>query len=388
MKQFITIISILSLLLIFACKASKNNLANENSKVPATTLIKKELPSGIVRAINFSKRPELPEDYFIKNPWVQGVVVRETWSDLEPQEDKMDWSYLDKMIAYGKRVGRPIIFLILTGGTEGEKSIPNTPGWLAGDINGYNRPVMYIDLALGRSNCVTPWDPVINSKWRKTAQKIAGRYDTDSTLAGIYLSGVMARYPEMLIPNTSVFLNPDKLPDEGYKTSVGEPNPALYFPEARLYADTWSNMIDSMTSYFKNTRIILLVDYFNLPGYGKIKYPMESIAKKSDGMKDKVTIGTANLGYNMVIAPPSGTVDEKFNYISAPQRKAPIVYELGPRKQSANGPDGQVYNSLKFAKEKLGCQFVIVWGGTANGTFGIERFENEMKQASKDFWNK
>lgn len=367
---------------LFSCAAS-----NKKSGMPDTTKMK-SLPTGIVRAINFSLRPTLPDDYFEKNPWVQGIVVRERWADLEPSENNLDWSYLDQMMAYGKKVKRPVIFLLLTAGNEGENVKPNIPEWLAGSENGYNRPLMHIILPIGHSTCVVPWDVVIMEKWMKTAKKIADRYDNNETLAGIYLTGVQARYPEMLIPNTQVYLKPDRFPDEGVKAAKGPQNPPLDLPDVNVYSDAWAAMLDSMTIYFKKTWIINLVDKFNLPGYPNITTPMQRIAGKTDEMSNRVTIGTANLGYNTVIEPANGKVDEKFQLISSSVRKAPVVYELGPRKQDRDGPDGQVYQSLKYAKEKIGCRFVIVWGGTHNGTFGIDRFENELKQASKDFWNK
>lgn len=369
--------------LFFSCAAS-----GKKTSIDDTTKMK-DLPTGIVRAINFSYRPTLPDNYFDENPWVQGIVVRERWADLEPSENQIDWTYLDQMVAYGKKVKRPVIFLFLTAGNEGENAKPNIPEWLAGSANGYNRVLADIILPSGgASTCVVPWDNVIMEKWMKTARKIANRYDNNQTLAGVYLTGVQARYPEMLIPNTSVYLNPDKFPNEGVKSINDPQNIPLDLPEAKVYSDAWARMIDSMAVYFKSTWIINLVDKFNLPGYPNISAPMLSIAEKSDAMSNRVTIGTANLGYNTVIKPTNGMIDEKFQLISSANRMAPIVYELGPRKQDKNGVDGQVYQSLKYAKEKIGCRFVIVWGGTPNGTFGIERFENELKQASKDFWNK
>lgn len=376
------LISITVIFLLVSCAAS-------NKKVSLSDAAKmKELPTGIVRAINFSYRPTLPDDYFEKNPWVQGIVVRERWADLEPTENNLDWIYLNNMIAYGKKVSKPVIFLLLTAGNEGENVKPNIPEWLAGDENGYNRPLMHIVLPLGHSTCVVPWDVVIMEKWMKTAKKIAERYDNNETLVAFYLTGVQARYPEMLIPNTPVYLNSDKLPDEGSKSASAPLNPSIDLPEGKLYSDAWAIMLDSMATYFKRTWIINLVDKFSLPGYPNITAPMKKIAEKTDAMANRVTVGTANLGYNMVIEPANGKIDEKFELISAQNRKAPIVYELGPRKQNKNGPDGQVYRSLKYAKESLGCRMVIVWGGTPNGTFGIDRFENELKQSSKDFWNK
>lgn len=345
----------------------------------------KPLPYGIVRAINFTKRPTLPDDYFEKNPWVQGLVIRETWSDLEPTEGKFDWSYLDKMLAYGQKHNKAIVFLILTGGADVFNKT-SAPQWLIAQ-NGYNRPCMSFMTGIGPANGVVPWDKVINKKWMDASKRIAERYDDQKNFAAIYLAGVQARYPEMLIPNTDVFLHPELYPDKGYKSKSLPLNDTLDLPYARVYTKAWSNMLDSMLTYFKHTAVINMVDDFSIKQYKNVEGPMNAIAAKCDSLGKRVTIGTANLGYSTVIAPKT-IINRKYTSIIASKLKCPIVYELGPRKQNINGPDGQVYEALKYARQQVGCQFVIVWGGTPNGTFGVPRFEAELKKASFDFWDK
>jgi len=345
----------------------------------------KPLPYGIVRAINFTKRPTLPDDYFEKNPWVQGLVIRELWADLEPKEGEFDWTYLDKMLKYGQQHHKAIVFLILTGGADVfNKS--STPLWLT-SAQGYNRPQASFTTSIGAATGIVPWDKVINKKWINTARRIAQRYDAQPNFAAIYLAGVQVRYPEMLIPNTEVFLHPELYPNEGYKSHSLPLNDTLDLPHASVYTKAWSAMLDSMLVYFKHTTIINMVDEFSIKQYKNIEEPMYAIVNKCSNLGNRVTVGTANLGYNTVIA-PKGEMNIKYKNIVANKLKCPVVYELGPRKQNANGPDGQVYTALKFARQQVGCQFVIVWGGTPNGTFGIPKFEAELKKASTDFWGK
>ncbi|MDF3079189.1 MAG: hypothetical protein K0S09_3078 [Sphingobacteriaceae bacterium] len=342
----------------------------------------KPLPEGIVRAINFTKRPVLPDDYFKQDPWVQGLVIRELWADLEPEEGKFDWSYLDEMLAYGQKHQRSIVFLILTGGFNKI----STPAWLTSE-NGYNRPTMSFVTGIGPATSVVPWDKIINEKWINTARKIAERYDKQKSFSAIYLAGVQARYPEMLIPNTEVFLHPELYLNEGYKSRREPFNEALDLPHARVYTKAWNTVLDSMLKYFKHTTIINMVDEFSIKQYKNVEEPMYEIVRRCDSLGNRVTVGTANLGYRTVIE-PQPDIHPKYKTIVTKKLRCPVVYELGPRKQIIDGPDNQVYDALRFAKQEVGCRFVIVWGGTPNGTFGVPRFEAELKKASADFWKK
>src|SRR5262249_51735217 len=77
-----------------------------------------ERPWGMFVCRGPSQTPEREGNF----PFVRGWLVRPGWAQIEPEEGRYDWTYIDKEIALAKRLKKRIA-LALQGG-------PQAPDWL------------------------------------------------------------------------------------------------------------------------------------------------------------------------------------------------------------------------------------------------------------------
>jgi hypothetical protein len=328
----------------------------------------KAFPEGVIRVNGFGTRADLPADFFQQYPWVAGFAAIELWADLQPAESgPIDWSYLDRQVARANTDGKPVIFLIKTGGGAS----PATPGWLSGPP--YDRPALAIPA--GETSAV-PWDPVINEKWLAISAQIAARYDSQPLVAGIYVSGVQSQYPEMIFVDSTAWSDNTRPPPDGIQAPHPPNNPAFDAPSGSVYSDAWMQVLAGMAGQFTQTWLLNMVDHvFNPDGPGRLSGPMTAVAAEIDlNYSTRATIGTANMG---------DTVDltqTPYREIRASVRDAPIVYEIGFKKLSGTADD--LYRALRDCRQVLGCRAAIVHAPTWNAAGNPD----EARRAYEEFW--
>jgi hypothetical protein len=65
-----------------------------------------------------------PADQQVLNdPYVDGMSIRQRWTDFEKSKGVFDWSFFDSEIAKAEKAGKPVLVRILTEG-------PSTPQWV------------------------------------------------------------------------------------------------------------------------------------------------------------------------------------------------------------------------------------------------------------------
>jgi hypothetical protein len=63
------------------------------------------------------------DERVLSNPFVDGISIRQRWSDLEKSKGVYDWSFFDSETARAEKAGKTLLVRILTEG-------PNTPQWV------------------------------------------------------------------------------------------------------------------------------------------------------------------------------------------------------------------------------------------------------------------
>ena len=154
-------------------------------------------PKGVWRHAGFGSRAALEANFFQDNKWVVGFLAQELWNLLEVTQGVYDFTFLDDVVARSETDKKPCIIVPKTGGG----STSAIPTWISGAP--YNRPVHWQNDSVQSNLC--PWDAVVAREWLRTSAVLAVRYDRNPWVAGIYLSGVPAQYPEMDMPDASKF---------------------------------------------------------------------------------------------------------------------------------------------------------------------------------------
>lgn len=125
---------------------------------------------------------------------VQGVRLRISIGNVEPQDGVYDWSQLDAASALAQANGKQWTVGVVWG--------TSCPQWV---YDAGAKPVVLSDGVMP-----TPWDPVVLAKELAFLQAFAARYGNDPSLAGVMIGGlgqVMETYVARTTADSNV-LNP------------------------------------------------------------------------------------------------------------------------------------------------------------------------------------
>ncbi|WP_291728789.1 beta-galactosidase [Bernardetia sp.] len=114
---------------------------------------------------------------------VRGVLVRALWKDIEPTEGNFDFSSLDQQINAIKAQGKQYSLALIAGGI-------GTPDWLITEKN-----VPYFNYMFrGTTPYKLPliWDSIVLEYLGKLADRLADKYDSDSSLVLVYIPQMTA----------------------------------------------------------------------------------------------------------------------------------------------------------------------------------------------------
>lgn len=153
--------------------------------------------------------------------YVNGILVRVVWKDVETTDNTYNWSLIDGQIAAAQSYGKKIS-LAVGGG-------PNSPSWL------YSAGASSIDYSLPFSGTIpVPWDSVFLSQWTDFISELGARYQNDTTIQLVYITTSSANGFEMQLPFS---------PTPSYAT--------LGYND-QLVIDSWKEIMDEFNSAFPN----------------------------------------------------------------------------------------------------------------------------------------
>jgi hypothetical protein len=125
----------------------------------------------------------------LQNSSVDGISLRQSWSEVEPTDGVYDFTYLDSQVKAARSAGKLVAIAIKAG--------VGTPAWLFNEgARGFNT----VDPS-GCQNVVVPvpWDPVFLSKWTTFIQKVGAHY-AGTPIGRIQLTGFNLGTEETLLP--------------------------------------------------------------------------------------------------------------------------------------------------------------------------------------------
>ncbi len=252
------------------------------------------------------------QDHELASPDIVGVSVRSGWGEIESEEGKFNWQYLDEALKVAERNKKKVMFRVIAGMatpkwvyTAGAKEFKYT------DPNPYHR-------TYGQTmSMVIPWDEIYLSKWKNFIRAFGKRYDGNSSISIIQMTGP-ARGGEMHL---------EAKKDKERWQQVGYSNEKL--------VNAWKRTIDAYAEAFPD------------------KYLAIDIAKPvlfDDSLKiveDVLAYGYQKLGKRFCV---------QGNWLAAKTRE-----------------DSDLYNLIKEYSSKTIVGFQMLWSASAEGAQKMER---------------
>lgn len=154
-------------------------------------------------------------------PYVDGILVRVAWKDLETADNTYNWALIDSQITAAQTYGKKIA-LAVGGG-------PNSPTWL------FNQGAQSLSFSIPFSGTIPiPWDTIFLTKWTEFITALGNRYADDTTIQLVYLTHSTFNGFEMQLPFN---------PTPSY-TSIG-------YTDQKVI-DSWKQIIDTYNTAFPN----------------------------------------------------------------------------------------------------------------------------------------
>jgi hypothetical protein len=133
-------------------------------------------PGGIIRlfSTDVAKAENSPS---WTNPSLDGMRIRPDWSDIRPSSSTFQWSAIDVLLNLGTQHGKSIGMSVAAGVV--------TPPWV------YNVGATKYQLQDGSGlSMPIPWDATFQTKWFAFVRAMGQRYDANSALGYIVISGL------------------------------------------------------------------------------------------------------------------------------------------------------------------------------------------------------
>lgn len=155
-----------------------------------------------------------------QKPFVEGILVRVGWSDVEPARGVYDFSLIAEQLDLADLYGKRVALAIVQG--------PSTPGWLGAE----GAALVSFDFQGQPVTIAAAWDPVYQSIWSDTIAALGASFAFDPRIALLHVTNASANGFEMQLP----------LNAQAAFTSAG------YSEQG--YVDSWTQLIDVYAAAF------------------------------------------------------------------------------------------------------------------------------------------
>ncbi len=167
------------------------------------------------------------------NPAVDGIVIRTFWSNVQPAQDRFDWSFIDSQIQAASASKKKVILLVLPGAF--------TPAWA---LQGVQSAEFVVDYGFMQGQTVTlpaPWDATYLNRWFDFVRILGKRYDADPAVVNVPAVGPTSISEEMSLPKDKSAV--EKWKQLGYTL--------------QKYEQAWQQTLDVYVQSFPTTQIAL-----------------------------------------------------------------------------------------------------------------------------------
>jgi hypothetical protein len=134
---------------------------------------------------------------------VNGISATFTWKDVNPQEDKYEWSKIDNLLKLAKEHDKSVILRISTAGSDLE-SMSDTPDWV---IESDVKTLSFKDPAGKDHKMPIFWDSTYLAKWSNFVQDLGARYDKNPAIHSIGITGGGVEGGTLVVPELNVPIN-------------------------------------------------------------------------------------------------------------------------------------------------------------------------------------
>jgi len=181
----------------------------------------------------------------LDKPEVNGISVILPWRDLAPEEEKYDWSKIDKLLAICKEKNKTLILRVSTCGADNSVE-SDTPNWVfeagvksltykGSDGKDHKMPIF--------------WDSTYLAKWGNFVTDLGTKFDNNPSLhsVGITGGGILGGTP--VVPEMSQPLNRD-----AYKV-LETTLTSEHGMSQRQLVEHWKYVADIFPKAFPHTRL-------------------------------------------------------------------------------------------------------------------------------------
>jgi len=274
------------------------------------------------------------------DPNVDGIVVRTTWQDTEPQPGQFEWSFIDGEIDRATTSGKKVILIVLPGAY--------TPAWA---LDGAQTAIFKSRYGHSQGEDIIlpmPWDSIFYLvRWYDFVSALGERYDSNPTVVMVPAVGPTSISAEMSLPNKPVDV--ERWLELGYTKEK--------------YETAWMQTIDFYIQAFPSKNITLTL-YPALPipdraarktvrqdlvEYGVIHYPTQ-FGIQSSGLTARKAKNT-RLGYELVKS-YSGIITTGFGLGTAASSK--------PRRMGGTDPYQALLDTVDLGLA-AGVKYLVIY---------------------------
>ncbi len=211
----------------------------------------------VVRHVNNSPQEDRAlDERALKNPFISGVGFQIHWSDIEPVQEKPDWSKLDELFSAAESSKKWVQLCIYPGFFA--------PAWALEGVKTEQFPVQY---GPGKGTVLSlpmPWDRVYLNRWLAFLKQLSDRYGKLPAFRVVAADGPTSVSEEMTLPRDIRKWRNDS-----------------YTP--RKYIEAWQKVFQAYAADFPNQYVSLAVgNALNINDRGKID--------PGEGMRTRRTI--------------------------------------------------------------------------------------------------
>ncbi|MEO6872087.1 MAG: beta-galactosidase [Chthoniobacterales bacterium] len=131
----------------------------------------------------------------LSNPSVDGISIRQAWSDLEPTEGHYDWTYLDSEVARAAGAGKPVLLRILTQGSK--------PAWVTNAVTAAGGTFFSFDDGDAvRTTIPVFWDPTFLAKKKVMIAALGAHFGGNPAVKIVAINFANAASEDWNVPHT------------------------------------------------------------------------------------------------------------------------------------------------------------------------------------------
>ena len=152
-----------------------------------------EVPKGV---FSLSPAGVAFRDSVLTNPNVDGVSIRQDWSELEPTEGVYHWTFLDQEVARATAVGKMVFLRINTQFAK--------PAWVTTAVTAAGGTFFTFGEGADKTTIPVFWDPTFLAKKKAMIAALGAHFTGQEAIKIVWTSFANANSEDWSVPHTSI----------------------------------------------------------------------------------------------------------------------------------------------------------------------------------------